>query len=157
MDSSAESFLKGEFAGDGVWRDIAGDTKKYRITTLSFESTGDLLKLRFTHDLYEENDSVVAEFAFRFDEDSRFTVFAAESVGGARLGNGHLIDNYCQYLLVIGNTVVENRMVFVEKGLRIFGSSSRNKNGRFIWWEERLTSVRQTPTQAQGDSPRTPP
>ena len=41
-------------------------------------------------------------------------------------------------LAALGEMVVENRMVFHDGRLHIFGSSSKNSYGHFIRWEETL-------------------
>ncbi len=136
------AFPIGRFSGDGQWTDITGESKRYRIDFLEFGKDGGLITLSFAHDLYEENDRVDAEFCFEFQDESRFALLSSKETGHARIGTGHAFNNYCQYLLVLGETLVENRMVFVDDTLRIFGSSSKNKAGRFIRWEETLARVK---------------
>ncbi len=138
MSNMSEQILVGQFEGDGYWKDIVGDSKKYRVSKLAFEHANGAVTMEFEHDLYEENDEVVARFVFDFEDESRFNVLTSDQADGVKLGTGHLFDMYCQYLIVIGDQLVENRLVFSNGGLRIFGSSSRNKKGRFIWWEESL-------------------
>ena len=137
-----KAVLTGRFSGDGRWTDITGESRRYRIDFLEFGEVEGLVTLSFVHDLYEENDRVDAEFCFEFENESQFALLSSKGTGHAKIGTGYAFDNYCQYLLVIGETLVENRMVFVGDTLRIFGSSSKNKAGRFIRWEETLARVK---------------
>ena len=142
MTRRFEEILTGRYEGTGRWTDIVGDSKKYRVSHLQFGRENEVATIDFVHDLYEEDDQVVAKFFLNFESDERFSVRMSAEASSPEIGSGHLFDDYCQYLLVIGSTVVENRMVFLDDALRIYGSSSKNKAGRFISWEETLTRIR---------------
>ena len=128
----------GSFAGLGRWTDITGESRSYRIVYLQFEADDDAIVLRFFHDLHEEDDEVIAEFRFDFRDEHAFSVSSIAGEQRQSLGSGHAFRDFCQYCLVIGDMMVENRLVLYEGRLHVFGSSSRNQQGRFIHWEEVL-------------------
>ncbi len=132
------SGLTGSYEGNGKWVDITNDSKKYKIPEFKLSCEDNSVRLSFYHDLYEEDDEVRANFIFEFENKNHFKVFSDGEHGKHEVGSGNCFGNFCHYLLVIGEMVVENRMVFKEDKLYIFGSSSKNKFGHFIHWEEVL-------------------
>jgi oxepin-CoA hydrolase/3-oxo-5,6-dehydrosuberyl-CoA semialdehyde dehydrogenase len=122
----------GRYEGSGRWHDSVCASMAYRIVqTIRVNDGG--FDLAFTHD-FDDGSKVDARFAMTWIAPSLFRVDSS----GQQIGNGYCFDDYCHYHLQFGDRVVEASYRLGRAGLDVFGSSSRNADGNYIAWRERL-------------------
>lgn len=124
--------MLGRFCGTGRWHDTAGATQSYtidqtnRLTPLGFV-------LSFEH-VFEDATVIRAEFSMVWIAAPLFRL----DIEGKPSGNGYVLEDYCHYHLQAGPAFVEASYLGSADGLRVFGSSSKNADGNYIAWSERL-------------------
>lgn len=130
--SSASRFV-GVYSGTGVWVDVVGDSKQYRISQ-EIKGEANRLLIAYRHDFFQEGTSIEGILVFEFVSESIFSV----SMNNAPVGNGYLFDDYLHFNLQIGEMFVEASYQLVGKEVRVRGSTNKNSQGRFIAWHEQL-------------------
>ena len=123
----------GRFQGQGSWLDVAGESKRYRVTQEISESAPALV-VRYAHEFYEEGTSTEGEFVFEFVSPTLFTT----RMKGAAVGNGYVFERYLHFNIRAGEIFVETSYQRVGDALLVRGSSTSNAQGRFIAWSEVL-------------------
>jgi hypothetical protein len=123
----------GRYQGEGSWLDIAGESKRYRVTQEISESASALV-VRYAHEFFEEGTSTEGEFVFEFVSPTLFTT----SMKGAAAGNGYVFERYLHFNIRAGDIFVETSYQRVGDALLVRGSSTSNAQGRFIAWSEVL-------------------
>lgn len=125
--------LPGTYVGDGVWTDIAEDSKSYRVSQ-SISILKSEISVEYTHDFYEEGTSKSGVFVFQRQAGALLRVF----MKGAAVGNGYMFGDYLHYYIKVGEIYVQASYRRTASGLLVNGSSSSNSKGRFIAWHEDL-------------------
>lgn len=131
--TSDRTRFAGRYRGEGRWLDIAGESKPYHVV-MQISAAREQLTVTYTHDFYEEGSATNGEFVFVFSSD----VIFATTMKGAEVGNGYLFDDYLHFNIRAGDIFVETSYQITPVGLQVRGSSTRNAQGRFIGWHERL-------------------
>ena len=128
--------LFGRFAGRGTWHEANGEQDGYRVEQV-IAPTAEGWRTDFTHVFDNGDPDTVAAFAFRRVTPDLYRAFAGE----AEIGQAYVFGDFAHYTLKLGEMIVEASMAADGAGLRIFGSSSTNKAGNAIAWQERLERV----------------
>lgn len=129
------SDLTGRFIGEGTWIDVTGETKRYRVDMNIAASDGGL-DVVYTHDFFEEGNVTTSEVGLR---PITGTPLFETWMGGARVGHGHFFGTSLNYHLQFGDVFIEvSYTATASRGLIVRGSSSRNRQGRYIAWHEDL-------------------
>ena len=123
----------GRYQGQGSWIDIAGESKRYRVTQ-EISGSASALRVRYAHEFFEEGTSTEGEFVFDFVSPTLFTA----SMKGAAVGNGYVFERYLHFNIRAGEIFVETSYQRVGNSLLVRGSSTSNAQGRFIAWSEVL-------------------
>jgi len=123
----------GRYHGQGSWIDIAGESKRYRVTQEISGSKSALL-VRYAHEFYEEGTATEGEFVFNFVSPMLFTT----GMNGTAVGNGYVFERYLHFNIRTGEIFVETSYQRVGDSLLVRGSSTSNAQGRFIAWSEVL-------------------
>lgn len=129
---NASKFI-GVYSGTGVWIDVAGDSKQYRISQ-EIKGEANRLLVAYVHDFFQEGTKIEGIFVFEFASESIFSV----SMKNAPVGNGYLFDDYLHFNLQIGEMFVEVGYQLAGNEVRVRGSTNKNSQGRFIAWHEQL-------------------
>jgi hypothetical protein len=132
--SDIERFA-GTFSGEGVWHDSAGKSMTYAVHQTN-RVTSDGFEIAFKHD-FPDGTVVDARFQMTWVAPNIVRV----SVTGTPIGHGYVFDGYCHYHLETGNAFVEASYRFGAGSVDVFGSSTKNAEGRFIAWKEVLRRV----------------
>jgi len=128
----------GAYAGDGIWHDEAGESKRYRIDMRLDELADGKVQQRFKHLFFEENDDVIEQaVTFQNLANGAFTFSL-----GPLTGKGYSSGDVLHYTIPVPGNSVEVTYFFGTDGrVCVVGSSQKNKFGRYIWWEENLHQV----------------
>jgi hypothetical protein len=122
----------GRYEGSGVWYDEAGKSQTYTIVQTN-TATPDGFEVAFKHD-FADGTNVDARFAM-----TRIGPFLLRiDAAGKALGNGYCFEDYCHYHITAGPAVVEVSMHRSADALDVYGSSTKNAEGLYIAWRERL-------------------
>jgi len=124
--------FSGRYEGSGRWHDSTGASMEYRIVQ-TIRLAGEGFEIAFKHD-FDDGTKVDARFTMTWIAPSLFRVESA----GTPIGNGYCFDDYCHYHLQFGDKVVEASHRTARAGLEVFGSSTKNADGNYIAWRERL-------------------
>ena len=124
--------LSGTYEGSGTWHDAAGTSSAYRITQTNL-ATDNGFDVTFRHDF---DDGSVVEARFNMIWIAPF-VFRVD-VSGTPIGNGYVFDDYCHYHMKVGEAFVEASYRSSGDDLEVYGSSTRNAEGKYIAWRETL-------------------
>ena len=125
-------WLAGTYVGSGSWYEATGRSQNYRIRHTN-RGTDTGFEILFKHD-FEDAGVVEANFTMTWTSRNLFSV----STGGKLMGNGYLMDEFCHYHLEVGGAFVAVNLTPVANRLRVFGSSTKNKEGHYIAWSEVL-------------------
>jgi hypothetical protein len=126
----------GRYEGEGVWVDETGKTKPYIIEMRIEVRPDGRFNKWFKHDFVEEG---VATEQFVVLEPRGAGVLGISMDVAPITGRGYFTGDALHYELEIPGNRVEVSMLFNESGsVTVVGSSEKNKEGRFIWWRERL-------------------
>jgi hypothetical protein len=126
----------GRYQGHGSWIDIAGASRRYRVTQ-EISGSASALLVRYAHEFFEEGTSTDGEFVFDFLSPTLF----ATSMKGTTVGNGYVFERYLHFNIRAGEIFVETSYQRVGDSLLVRGSSTSNAQGRFIAWSEVLERV----------------
>jgi hypothetical protein len=124
--------LSGTYAGSGRWHDALGQSQSYTIEQTN-RVTADGFEIAFQHD-FEDGSVIKADFALIAIAPSIFRL----EMSGAAVGSAYVLDDYCHYCLKVGDAFVEASYRLTDNGLAVFGSSTKNADGSFIAWHEKL-------------------
>ncbi|MGI3165058.1 hypothetical protein [Pseudooceanicola sp. 200-1SW] len=130
--------LTGRFQGQGTWRDEAGDSHRYQVE-MTLEARDEGLHLSFTHVFTEEPETEDVSFALVLRPEAPSIL--GFSIPGLPPGRGYYAEDLLHYTLPLPGNAVEVSCFFTASGCRVAGSSERNKAGRFIMWDERLSRL----------------
>ena len=128
--------LTGTYEGSGEWFDSSGKSSTYSVRQTN-SATPDGFEIAFTHD-FADGTVVDARFQMTWVAQHIFRVSAA----GASLGYGYLFDDCCRYHLETGKAFVEASYRFAGDAVEVFGSSTKNAEGNYVGWKERLQRTR---------------
>lgn len=125
----------GNWQGSGTWRDAAGKSGGYQVDH-ECRRAENSVEVIFRHTF---DDATVTDARFRFApiDSVLFDLFAS----GSRLGNGYVFPDYAHYFLKTGDSYVEASYSIAGPRLHVYGSSTKNKEGLFVAWNEELRSV----------------
>jgi len=134
--TAALGSVLGRYEGAGAWVDETGQTKPYNIE-MKIEARPDgRFSKWFKHDFVEEG--VVTEQAVLLEPRGAGVLGVSMDVAPIT-GRGYFTGDALHYELEIPGNRVEVSVLFDESGsVAVLGSSEKNKEGRFIWWRERL-------------------
>ncbi len=124
--------MAGDYAGSGEWYDSAGKSGTYHVLqTIGVLPHG--LELSFRHDF---DDGSVTEARLTLSEVAPhiFRVAMMESP----VGHASSLDGVLHYHLEVGGKFVEVGYRPRGSDLMVSGSSTRNAEGNYIAWTERL-------------------
>ena len=124
--------LAGIYEGTGEWFDSSGKSSTYTVRQTN-AATPDGFEIAFKHD-FADGTVVDARFQMTWVAPRIFRVSAA----GAPLGHGYLLDDYCHYHLETGKAFVEASYRITGGRVEVFGSSTKNAEGKYIAWRETL-------------------
>jgi len=124
--------LAGIYEGTGEWFDSSGKSSTYTVRQTN-AATPDGFEIAFKHD-FADGTVVDARFQMTWVAPRIFRV----STAGAPLGHGYLLDDYCHYHLETGKAFVEASYRFTGGRVEVFGSSTKNAEGKYIAWRETL-------------------
>lgn len=126
----------GRYKGEGAWVDEAAETRRYAID-LRIERLGDgRMRKWFKHVFFEE-DTVTEQAVIL--ELRPGGVLAVSMDGVPITGRGYFTGDALHYELDIPGNRVEVSLCFSDSGqVRVIGSSEKNSQGRYIWWQEQL-------------------
>jgi hypothetical protein len=146
MSIQLEEFqrLAGEYTGSGTWIDTTATSARYVIRHTIAAST-DGADVCFTHD-FEDDTSIEARYRFENSTAPIFDVYAEDEL----VGHGYVEEGSLHYHILAGQAYVEVSYRKIGNELRIYGSSTRNKEGNYIVWLERLHVV-QPDAEVQAD------
>ena len=132
----------GRFEGEGVWRDEAGDSRRYRVEMALADLPGGGLRCSFRHTFFEEDTpEVVQSLDFVAGSES---ILSFRMQGLPYAGRGYFGRDLLHYTIPIPGNSVEVTHFFTSDGVVVAGSSERNSRGRYIMWEERLLKIAAT-------------
>ena len=124
--------LAGIYEGTGEWFDSSGKSSTYTVRQTN-AATPDGFEIAFKHD-FADGTVVDARFQMTWVAPRIFRV----STAGAPLGHGYLLDDYCHYHLETGKAFVEASYRITGGRAEVFGSSTKNAEGKYIAWRETL-------------------
>jgi hypothetical protein len=124
--------LAGIYEGTGEWFDSSGKSSTYTVRQTN-AATPDGFEIAFKHD-FADGTLVEARFQMTWVAPRIFRV----STAGAPLGHGYLLDDYCHYHLETGKAFVEASYRITGGRVEVFGSSTKNAEGKYIAWRETL-------------------
>jgi len=124
--------LAGIYEGTGEWFDSSGKSSTYTVRQTN-AATPDGFEIAFKHD-FADGTVVDARFQMTWVAPRIFRV----STAGAPLGHGYLLDDYCHYHLETGKAFVEASYRITGGRVEVFGSSTKNAEGKYIAWRETL-------------------
>jgi len=124
--------LAGIYEGTGEWFDSSGKSSTYTVRQTN-AATPDGFEIAFRHD-FADGTVVDARFQMTWVAPRIFRV----STAGAPLGHGYLLDDYCHYHLETGKAFVEASYRITGGRVEVFGSSTKNAEGKYIAWRETL-------------------
>jgi hypothetical protein len=131
--------IAGAYTGQGIWYDEDGKSGTYTaVETIVANASG--FDVTFKHD-FDDGSVVNAHFTMVWIGPSLFRV---ESAGNS-IGNGYVFDRLCHYHLRAGDAFVEVSYRNNGDGLEVFGSSTRNAEGKYIAWKQALCLARSSP------------
>lgn len=129
------SKVAGEWAGQGVWRDDAGESHCYEVT-MGFAPREDGLRLWFRHVFVEEDvPDVVMDLTLSLVAPG----LLAFKAPGLPAGRGYVTDDTLSYTIPVPGNAVQVTCHLSGADLAVTGCAQKNSAGRFIMWEEHLT------------------
>lgn len=142
--------LAGNYAGSGAWVDTTGNSDYYSVRH-AITSEAAAAEVAFVH---EFNDGTSIEAQLRF-EHSTGPIFDVHSEDGL-VGHGYFEEGSLHYHMRAGEAYIEVSYRVVGDDLRIYGSSTRNAEGNYIVWLERLHRVTQDASASPQKADSTP-
>ena len=122
----------GRYEGSGIWYDEAGKSQAYTVVQTN-TATPDGFEVAFKHDFA---DGAVVEARFAMTRLGPFLLRV--DVAGTPLGNGYCFGDHCHYHIAAGPAIVAVSMHASGDALEVHGSSTKNAEGLYIAWRERL-------------------
>lgn len=132
LDVNTITTLSGTYEGSGSWHDAAGKSAGYRIRQTNV-TTDHGFTVTFKHDF---DDGSVVEASFDMVWIAPF-VFRLD-MAGTPVGNGYVFEGYCHYHMKVGEAFVEASYRADGDRVEVYGSSTKNVEGNYIAWRERL-------------------
>jgi len=130
----------GRFAGQGVWRDDAGDSHRYDIEMSLAGTPGKGLELAYRHVFFEEADTPDVDVSFVLTETAP-SILTFKLPGLPVEGRGYSVSDLLHFTIPVPGNTIEVTMFFGDATVRVAGSSERNSAGRYIMWDETLKQV----------------
>lgn len=127
--------LAGEYVGSGTWIDTTATSARYAVHH-TITSTKDAADIAFTHD-FENRESIEGHFRFENSAAPIFDVYSENRL----VGHGYVEDGSLHYHIRAGEAYIEVSYRKTGNELRIYGSSTKNADGNYIVWLERLRGV----------------
>lgn len=127
--------LAGEYHGSGTWIDTTATSSRYTVHH-TIKSTGDAADIAFTHE-FEDKGSIEGHFRFENSAAPIFDVYSENRL----VGHGYVEDGSLHYHIRAGEAYIEVSYRKTGNELRIYGSSTKNDDGNYIVWLERLQGV----------------
>ena len=137
MSIQLEEFqrLVGKYRGSGTWIDTTATSARYTVDH-TISSTVDVADIAFTHD-FEDNTTIEGRFRFENSAAPIFDVYSDDRL----VGHGYVEDGSLHYHIRAGEAYIEVSYRKTGNELRIYGSSTKNADGKYIVWLERLHDV----------------
>ena len=133
--------IRGTYQGTGEWYDSAGKSMAYRVSQTNCV-TADGFEIAFKHD-FDDRTQTDARFVMTWIAPNLFSV----RIGNNAVGHGYCIGNSCSYHIKTGDAFVEVSYRPDDQNLEVYGSSTKNAEGNYIAWHERLGRVEIKATQ----------
>ena len=127
--------IAGEYHGAGQWYDSAGKSGTYQVTQ-THRVLANGLEVSFHHDF---DDGGVTDARFTLSSVAP-TIYRVDMAGQA-VGYGSWLGEALHYHLEMGGKFVEVGYQPHGNELQVSGSSTRNAEGNYIVWVERLRRV----------------
>jgi hypothetical protein len=127
--------IAGEYQGAGQWYDSAGKSGTYHVTQAHRVLT-DGLEVSFHHD-FDDGSVTEARLTLSNLAPKIFRV----AIAGNVVGHGSWLDETLHYHLEMGGKFVEVGYRSNGNELQVSGSSTKNAEGNYIVWVERLRRV----------------
>ena len=137
MSIQLEEFqrLVGRYRGTGTWIDTTATSARYTIDH-TISSNGDAAAIAFSHN-FEDSTSIEGRYRFENSASPIFDVYTDDRL----VGHGYVEDGSLHYHIRAGEAYVEVSYRKTGSELRIYGSSTKNADGNYIVWLERLHDV----------------
>lgn len=127
----------GTYAGSGNWTDATGQSKPYRIDMKIAAGPDGSVEQWYKHVFFQEGDAVIEQALLLRPAEHGLLDFADPT--GQLTGRGYFGDRAFHILMPIPGNAVEVTYTATRSGdLEIVGSSEKNSEGNFIWWQESL-------------------
>jgi hypothetical protein len=122
----------GTYHGAGTWHDEVGKSGTYTVAHAARQTTNGF-DVEFRHD-FDDATVVEAGFSMTWLEAGLFRV----EIAGAAAGNGYVSGELCHYHIATDRVFVEVSYRANGDALEVYGSSTRNAEGRYVAWRESL-------------------
>ncbi len=122
----------GKFSGTGSWVDESTSQMQYDVTQ-EMHRKGQDLALGFVH-VFPDGTDTNANFQFVRITDDFYTVL----VGEQTVGKAYCSRDFCSYFLDLPGNHVSVRITTSGDHLLVSGYSTKNSEGKYIIWNERL-------------------
>jgi hypothetical protein len=127
--------IAGAFKGEGQWFDSTGKSGSYQVVqTNRALATG--VEISFRHD-FDDGDVTDARLTLSHVAPRIYRVAIAENP----VGYGSWLDGTLHYHLEVDGKFVEAGYRADGQGLLVSGSSTKNAEGNYVVWVERLRRV----------------
>lgn len=127
--------IAGDYKGVGQWYDSVGKSGTYQVVQTN-RALADGLEVSFHHD-FDDGSVTDARLTLSNVAPNIYRV----AIGQNAVGNGSWLDETLHYHLEVGGKFVEAGYRSNGNDLLVSGSSTRNAEGNYIVWVERLQRV----------------
>jgi hypothetical protein len=127
--------IVGTFEGSGTWHDSAAKSMGYRVRQIN-RISADGFEVKFKHD-FDDGTTTDAWFVMTWIAPHLFRV----DVGSNAVGHGYCVGNSCSFHIKPGEAFVQVSYRPNGNALEVEGSSTKNSEGNYIAWQERLERV----------------
>jgi hypothetical protein len=127
--------IVGEYRGLGEWYDSVGKSGTYEVVQTN-RALADGLEVSFHHD-FDDGSVTEAQLTLNNVAPKVYRV----TIAGNAVGHGSWLDQTLHYHFDVGGRFVEAGYRPNGNELHVSGSSTRNAEGNYIVWVERLRRV----------------
>ena len=127
--------IAGEYKGAGQWYDSTGKSGTYQVVQVNRALPAGL-EIAFRHD-FDDGSVTTAQLALNHVAPRIYRVALAENP----VGHGSWLEGTLHYHLEVGGRFVEVGCRSNGNDLLVLGSSTKNAEGNYIVWVERLRRV----------------
>ena len=124
--------LAGTFEGSGTWYDSAGKRMGYQVKQTN-RVTANGFEIQFKHD-FDDSTVTDARLVMTWIAPYLFRV----AIGDNPVGSGYCIGDVFKYHIKAGESFIEVSYRPGNGALEVHGSSTKNADGNYIAWHEKL-------------------